>query len=163
MDKVEEDSRWPTLVWYVFSGFLPVRVLKSPCVFISHPQHRDPSPMRYENLSDYLQLPQYLWTGIVVHAKTHPVVYWMSWRTFWALIVNTSFQCCNSERNSLWTHICMNLFSHFDTRIPSPKFVHTFQIHPVICAAMRGSEQKCMEKGSEGRKNSEHSSHSLAF
>jgi hypothetical protein len=123
-----------------------VRARKSHCVFSSHPQPGVPSPAHCECLWDYLQLNEHLWTGLVVHAETPPGINCHSWRTFWALLVNASFQCCNSERKCLWTHVCMNLFSCFGTWRPSQKFVNTFQIHAVICAARRESAQKCWRK-----------------
>jgi hypothetical protein len=43
-------------------------------------------------LSDYLQQPQHLWTDAAVHAETCRGVHWISWRTFWALIINVLFQ-----------------------------------------------------------------------
>lgn len=43
------------------------------------------------------------WQDVVKHE--------VSWRKFWALPVNASFQCCNLERKHLWTHTYTNLFS----------------------------------------------------
>jgi hypothetical protein len=72
--------------------FLPVGTPKNPCVCSSCWQQRSTSPLHCGCLSDYPQLSQHLWMEVVVHDETCQDVHWISWRTFWALIINVLFQ-----------------------------------------------------------------------
>jgi hypothetical protein len=65
----------------------------------------DTSPAHCEFLSDCPQLFRDLWTGSTVQDKTCPSMYWISRRTFWALLVSAFFQCCNSEIKHLKAHV----------------------------------------------------------
>jgi hypothetical protein len=43
-------------------------------------------------LSDYPQLPRHLWTDAALPDETCRGVHWISWGTFWALIIEVLFQ-----------------------------------------------------------------------
>lgn len=112
-----------TLTWFESTGFMSVGALRTHCVFTSSVQQRDNSPAHCECLSDYHQIFRDLWTCSTVHDKTCPSVYRIS---FWALLTNASFQCCNWKGSGCghiftWTRSLVlvrgahptSLFAHF--------------------------------------------------
>jgi hypothetical protein len=61
---------------------------KHPCVCSSYSQRRETSPSHCGCLWDYSQLHRHLWRDVAVHDATCRGLHWISWRTFWALIIN---------------------------------------------------------------------------
>jgi hypothetical protein len=94
------------------SGFLPVGTPKNPCVCSSCWQQRGTSPSHCGCLSDYLQLPQHLWTDAAVYDETCQGMHWISWRAFWALIINVHFSH-NSQIKCFPTHSDEDILSNF--------------------------------------------------
>jgi hypothetical protein len=89
-----------TLTLLESSGLLPVGKLQSLCVFRSCSQHRDASA---HCLPAYPLLSRDLYKVLTIHNKRCRSMHWVSWKTFWALLVNASFQCRNSARKCLRT------------------------------------------------------------
>jgi hypothetical protein len=111
-----------------FSGFIPARALKTPSCL-----HRaDTLPAHCERLSYSPHLSRDFLTGLRVRDKSCSSMYWISWRTFEALMENIFIYCCNSKRKCLQIHVYVILFSCFSTWNSSPKFVRTFHINPVM-------------------------------
>jgi hypothetical protein len=80
-------------------------------------------------VSDYTQLPRYLWTDVVVHEETCRGVRWISMED----ILSIYYTCIPSTTitNCLWAHTDMDISLYFVMWNSCPKFVRTFQLHPV--------------------------------
>jgi hypothetical protein len=91
------------IIWIFTCG-----VPKSPCVCSFCWQQRGTSPSHCGCLSDYPQLPRHLWTDMAVHDETCWGMHWISWRTFWALIINILIQLLTTYK--FWTHVCVDSF-----------------------------------------------------
>jgi hypothetical protein len=74
-----------------------------------------------QTIHNHLEISKQIWQSISM--------YYASWRTFWTLLGNGCFKCCNSEGEHLWIHTDTNSFSFSDMWSSYAKFVHTFQIH----------------------------------
>jgi hypothetical protein len=108
----------------------PLGTPRNPGVCSSCWHRRSTSPSHYECLLDSPQLLRHLWTDVVFRGETCRGVQWISWRTFWALIVKYSFSY-NSQMKCFWARVDMDLFSCFGMWNSSRNFVRTFQLHSV--------------------------------
>jgi hypothetical protein len=114
-------------VTFESSGFVPVTTPRHPCVCISCWQRTGISPLHCGCLADYPQRSRRLRADAAVHDETWWCVYWISWRTFWALIIYIYSFSYNSQKKCFRTHVdidisflvlvrgtrAQNLFSHF--------------------------------------------------
>jgi hypothetical protein len=126
-----------TLTWLESSGFLPAGTPKNPCVCSSCWQRSGTSPMNCGCLSDYSKLPRHLWTDAAVHDETCRGVHWISWRTFWTLLINELFQLWHKVNASghmlILTYFLVLVYG---TRAQS--LSRTFQLHSVYSIRSSG-------------------------
>jgi hypothetical protein len=116
-------------------GFLPMGTPKNPCVCSSSWQWRGTSPLHFGHLSDYLQLLQHHSMDSEVHDETRQFVHHIQMNilsTYCKRTPSTITHKLNSSRHML----IQIFFSCFSMWSLCPKFVCTFQLHPVYSQAL---------------------------
>jgi hypothetical protein len=88
----EGPTAWPPRSPEINPLVFHVGTPKISCVLCSCFQWRGPSPLQCGCLSDCPHLPRHLWMGVAVYDETCEGMDWISWRTFWELIINVLFQ-----------------------------------------------------------------------
>jgi hypothetical protein len=129
-----------TLARLKSSGFLPVGTPKflMPCVYSSCWQRKGTSPSHCGCLSDSLHLPRHLWTDEAVHDDMCRGVHWISWKTFWTLVIRGARR---KYEDSISVRLRPPLFKPF--RINQPSYRSTVQRHIVqILVASSNKLQK---------------------
>jgi hypothetical protein len=107
------------------SGFLSVWQPKTPCVCSYRWK-----PSLYGGSPYYLQLPLHLWMDAAVHDELCRGEHWMSWRKFWAFIINVLLAITHKNLNVsghifIWTYFLVLSVWNL-----CPKFVCTVELYP---------------------------------
>jgi hypothetical protein len=82
----------PTIASFQSFDFILVGTSKNVFVCSSFSQRRCTSSFHFGRLSHHQQLPRYLWTDAAFNDETCLGVHCVSWRTFWAFIINVFFR-----------------------------------------------------------------------